>query len=80
MIIDNSPRYNEIWNFVNNKLGFSPSCKYRGHSFSGQLPFQINADHSVYVIENMSDDQCDLLEDTIRKRNRRNKIIEETKE
>lgn len=66
MVINNTPRYNEIWDFVYNKLGFSPSCKYRGHSFNVPLPFKIDDNYSVYSIENMSNDQCDFLEDTIR--------------
>ncbi len=67
MVIDNTPIDNEIWKYVYDELGFSPSCQYRGHSLNVKLPFQINEDYSVYGIENMTDDQLDLLDDTIRK-------------
>lgn len=66
MIINDTPKYNEIWDYVYNKLGFAPSCKYRGHSLNCCLPFQIDENYSVYAIENMLDDQLDLLENTIR--------------
>lgn len=67
MIINNTPEYDKIWNFVYNELGFAPSSKYRGHSFDVPLPFQIGRSYSVYAVENMTDGQLDLLGDTIRR-------------
>ena len=32
----------------------------------GNQPFKIDDNYSVYSMENMSNDQCDFLEDTIR--------------
>lgn len=66
MVINNTTKHDEIWNDVYNKLAFSPSCEYRGHSFHVQLPFQINQNYSVYAIEDMTDDQIDLLDDIMR--------------
>ncbi len=37
MVIDITTKYDEIWNSVYIKLGFSPSCVYRDHSFSVPL-------------------------------------------
>ena len=67
MVIDNTTKYDEIWDSVYCKLGFSPSCEYRGHSFDVTLPFHIDENHSVYATEDMTDDQIDMLGDTIRK-------------
>lgn len=66
MVIDNTKEYDEIWGKIYEKLKFSPSCSYRGHSLNVPLPFQISGNYSVYGIENMTDEQYDLLADTIR--------------
>lgn len=67
MVIDNTQEYDEIWDKVYKKLKFSPSCSYRGHSLNVPLPFQISDIFAVYGIENMTEKQCDLLDDIIRK-------------
>lgn len=67
MVINNTTKYEEVWNAIYDKLGFSPSCKYRGHSFNVPLPFQIDQSYSVYATEDMTDDQIDLLGDTMRR-------------
>ena len=67
MVIDNTTKYDEIWNSVYSKLSFSPSCEYRGHSLNVALPFHINENYSVYAIEDMTDYQLDMLSDTMRK-------------
>ena len=67
MVINNTTKYDEIWDSVYSKLSFSPSCEYRGHSFNVALPFNINENYSVYAFEDMADAQLDLLGDTIRK-------------
>lgn len=66
MLIDNTKEYDEIWSKVTEKLKFSPSCSYRGHSLDVPLPFQIDEKYSVYGIEAMTDEQVDYLTDTIR--------------
>lgn len=67
MVINNTTKYDEIWNSVYSKLSFSPSCEYRGHSLNVALPFHINENYSVYAIEDMTDDQLDMLSDSMRK-------------
>lgn len=42
MVIDNTTKYDAIWNSVYSKLSFSPSCECRGHSLNVALPFHIN--------------------------------------
>ncbi|MBR0484558.1 MAG: DUF2716 domain-containing protein [Oscillospiraceae bacterium] len=61
MLIDNTPEYTNIWNQVYEKLKFSPSCIYRGHSMNVPLPFQIPEIYAVYGIDSMTDSQIDLL-------------------
>ncbi len=61
MLIDDTQEYIKIWNQVYEKLKFSPSCAYRGHSMNVDLPFQISEEYAVYGIENMTDSQIDLL-------------------
>ena len=66
MVINNTTKYDEIWNSVYSKLSFSPSYEYRGHSLNVALPFHINENYSVYAIEDMTDYQLDMLSDTMR--------------
>lgn len=66
MVIDGTKKYDEIWDEIDKKLKFSPFCAYRGHSLNVPLPFQISENYAVYGIEHMTDEQCDLLHDTIR--------------
>lgn len=61
MLIDNTPEYTNIWNQVYEKLKFSPSCAYRGHSMNVPLPFRIPEEYAVYGIDNMTDSQTDLV-------------------
>ncbi len=61
MLLDNTPEYHKIWNQVYEKLKFSPSCAYRGHSMNMPLPFQIPEEYAVYAIDNMTDSQTDLV-------------------
>ena len=58
MVIDNTTKYDEIWNSVYSKLSFSPSCEYRGHSLNVALPFHINEYYSVYTIEDHNKGSC----------------------
>lgn len=66
MLIDDTEKYNLIWDKVYDKLKFKPSCSYRGHSMCSDLPFEINVEHSVYGIDKMSDDQISRMDAVIR--------------
>ena len=67
MVINGTQKDKEIWSLVYKKLNFYPSSECRGHSFDVfPQPFKINDSYSVYAIENMTDEQCDLLDETIR--------------
>lgn len=66
MLINETEKYNEIWDKVYDLLKFAPSYEYRGHSFNVHLPFQISVDYSVYAIDDMTDEQIDLINDTMR--------------
>lgn len=66
MYIDDSQEYCRIWDKVDEKLKFAPSCYYRGHSMNVPLPFQIEGDYAVYGIDNMTDEQIDLVDKTIK--------------
>lgn len=64
--LDDRQEYDRIWDKVYEKLKFTPSCAYRGHSMNVPLPFQINGNYAVYAIDQMTDDQIDLTEKIIR--------------
>lgn len=64
MLLNNS-QYNYVCNRVYSELKFCPSCEYRGHSFNARLPFEIKKPHIVYAIENMTDEQCNIMDDII---------------
>ena len=66
MLIDNRQEYLLIWDKVDEKLKFKPSCNYRGHSMRVSLPFQISGNYAVYGIDKMTDEQIDLTDDIIR--------------
>lgn len=66
MLIDNTQEYDALWNKVDTMLKFNPSCQYRGHSMAGALPFEIDLTHSVYAIDDMTEEQLDLMDDLIR--------------
>ena len=61
MLINTTQEYHKIWNQVYEKLKFSPSYAYRGHSMNVPLPFQLPEPYAVYAIDSMSDSQIDLL-------------------
>lgn len=67
MLINGTKEYDFVWDKVYEKLKFKPSCSYRGHSMTCNLPFQIEGNFAVYGIEKMSDNQIDLMEDIISK-------------
>ena len=48
-------------NQVYEKLKFSPSCAYRGHSMNVPLPFRIPEAYAVYGIDSMTESQIDLV-------------------
>lgn len=60
----NNKQYNYVWDRVYNELGFCPHYE-DGHSFNSILPFRINKPYIVYGIENMTDEQLDIMDDTI---------------
>ncbi|MCR5806588.1 MAG: DUF2716 domain-containing protein [Oscillospiraceae bacterium] len=66
MVITDRQAYDEIWDKVYDILKFSPSYYDQSHSMQIKLPFQINRPYVVYGIENMTEAQTDLLNDTIR--------------
>ncbi len=63
MLIDNQQEYNLIWDKVDEKLKFNPSCEYRGHSMKVSLPFQINGNYDdlVFRIDTLYKDKRGLL-------------------
>jgi len=61
MLIDDTPEYDKIWNQVYEKLKFSPSYAYHGHSMNVSLPFQIPEEYAVYGIDHMTEKQIDFL-------------------
>ena len=66
MLIDSTQEYDEVWDKVYTMLKFKPSCSYRGHMMTGNLPFKIDLPYSVYAIENMTDKQLDLMDKLVR--------------
>ena len=66
MLIDDAEEYDLVWDKVYDKLKFNPSCSYRGHSLTVDLPFEIEGNFAVYGIEKMSDSQIDSMQDMIR--------------
>lgn len=66
MVIDNTVEYDEIWDKVYKQLHFKPSCGYRGHSLTVELPFEIEFPHVVYAIEQMNDIELEIMGECIR--------------
>lgn len=66
MLIDDTEEYNLIWDKVEEKLQFKPSAKYRGHSMTSNLPFEIKGNFAVYGIDKMTDEQIDSMDEIIR--------------
>lgn len=56
MLLDNTERYDAVWDRVYGELGFRPSMR----EFT---PFDIKVPHAVYGIENMTETQIDVMED-----------------
>ena len=67
MLINNDEQYCAIWDRVYNELGFKPSCDYRGHSLRVPLPFKLEEPYVVYGFDDMTDDQIDLVTETMKK-------------
>ena len=66
LLLDDTKEYDLVWDKVYDKLKFKPSCTYRGHSMTSDLPFEIEGNFAVYGIEKMSDSQIDSLQNMIR--------------
>ena len=66
MVIDDSPEYDKIWDWVHKTLHFQPNGLDKGHDFPYGPPFQIPFPHTVYGIENMTEPQLDIMDDLIR--------------
>ena len=52
---------NLIWDKIYSELKFTPSGKYRGHSFDVPLPFEIKKPFIVYAIDDMTVEQIDAM-------------------
>lgn len=50
-----------IWDKIYSELKFTPSGKYRGHSFEVPLPFEIKKPFVVYAIDDMTVEQIDAM-------------------
>lgn len=50
-----------IWDKIYAELMFKPNGRDRGHSFEGQLPFEIKKPHIVYAIDDLTVDQIDAM-------------------
>ena len=66
MLLDDTKEYDLVWDKVYDKLKFKPSCSYKGHSMTSDLPFEIEGDFVVNGIEKMSDSQIDSMQNMIR--------------
>lgn len=66
MLIDDKEEYDLVWDKVYDKLKFNPSCSYRGHSLTVDLPFEIEGNFAVYGIDKMSDSQINSMQDMVR--------------
>ena len=60
MLLNNTDAYSRIWDWIDNELGFSPSCSYTGHDLNAFPPFRISGPYAVYGIENMNEEQAIL--------------------
>lgn len=62
MLIDETKKYNLVWDRVYKELGFFPDSSYEGHSFEVKLPFQINKEYEVFDIDcDWADEADDLI-------------------
>lgn len=55
-----------IWDKIYSELKFTPSGKYRGHSFEVPLPFEIKKPFVVYAIDDMTVEQIDAMNVKVR--------------
>ena len=60
-ILDNQI-HNDIWDWVDKELAFSPNANDTTHGFPYGPPFKIPGNYAVYGIENMSDVQRDNMD------------------
>ena len=65
MLLNNTDAYSRIWDWIDNELGFSPSCSYTGHDLNAFPPFRISGPYAVYGIENMNEEQADRMDELV---------------
>lgn len=64
-LISDSVKEKMIWDKVYEKLGFHPSCSYRGHSMDVKLPFEIKETYAVYAVDEMTTTEIDYLQNNM---------------
>ena len=65
MLINHTEAYNRIWDWVDEELGFSPSCYYTGHDLDKFSPFRLKGNYAVYGIERMNDEPLERMDEFI---------------
>lgn len=64
LITDESDRI--VWDKIYDELKFIPNGRDRGHSFEGQVPFEIQKPHIVYAIDDLTVEQIDDMNVRVR--------------